>query len=240
MLLQCLLGEDYRLNERCSSTRPLWEDSQRDRPFAGAPRRRQNASMGDEAVNQLTEYGYAYFEEMNRYDVAGENGNLKVAFKAPLNVFDDFVRSEHLESGRWAGEAVAKAKEVEHRASQAESHAQLAKLLARQAEERAAEAEATLQEVFSSRSWRVTEPLRWLASIVRPKREKANAIGMKCAGGRAQTSPNWSGTSADSVMLDVRVSGGQECATLRPGLRGINADQRTPLESSFHFYSDKL
>ena len=33
-LLQCLLGEDYRLNERCSSARRLWEDSQRD--FKGA------------------------------------------------------------------------------------------------------------------------------------------------------------------------------------------------------------
>jgi hypothetical protein len=52
-LLQCLLGEDYSLNERCSSARRPWEDSQRDRPFVGAPRMRQNASMlGDEAVNQ--------------------------------------------------------------------------------------------------------------------------------------------------------------------------------------------
>jgi glycosyltransferase involved in cell wall biosynthesis len=287
-LLKCLLGEDYRLNERCSSARRLWEDSQRDRPFAGAPSMRQNGSMlGDEAVNQLTEYE---FEGPNRYYVAGENGNMKAAFKAPLKVFDDFVRSEHLESGRRAGEAVAKVKEVEQRASQAEARAQLAKILARQAEERAAQAEAkaelaemkarqaeasaqqaeqqaaraearasapeikarqaegraaeveaTLQAILNSHSWRVTKPLRWLVGIVRPKPEKANAIDLKSAGNRARTSPNWSGTSADSVMpLDLGVSGGQECVMLRPGMRGINADQRTPLESSFHFYSDKL
>ena len=34
-LLQCLLGEDYRLNERCLSARRLWEDSQRDFKSAG-------------------------------------------------------------------------------------------------------------------------------------------------------------------------------------------------------------
>ena len=34
-LLQCLLGEDYRLDERCSSARRLWEDSQRDFKSAG-------------------------------------------------------------------------------------------------------------------------------------------------------------------------------------------------------------
>jgi len=54
-LLQCLLGEDYRLNERCSSARRLWEDSQRDRPFVGASCMQENASMlVEEAVNQLT------------------------------------------------------------------------------------------------------------------------------------------------------------------------------------------
>ena len=54
-LLQCLLGEDYRLNERCSIERRLWEDSQRERPFVGEPCMRQNASMsGDEAAHQLT------------------------------------------------------------------------------------------------------------------------------------------------------------------------------------------
>jgi hypothetical protein len=154
-------------------------------------------------------YEYAYFDGLNRYYVAGEHENLKTAFKTPPNVFDDFVRSEQLESELQAQEAEAKVKEVEQRASQAEARAQeaetkaqqaeakakqaevkarqaeasaqqveqraaqvearaqVAETFARLAEERAALAEATLQAVFSSRSWRVTEPLRWLASAVR-------------------------------------------------------------------------
>jgi hypothetical protein len=46
----------------------------------------------------------------------------------------------------------------------------------RQAEEWAAQAEATLQAVFSSRSWRVTAPLRRLGGAVRLLREKAKRL----------------------------------------------------------------
>jgi FkbM family methyltransferase len=193
-------------------------------------------------------YEYAYFDGLNRYYVAAEHENLKAAFKVPPNVFDDFVRSGHLESVHRAQEAEAKVKEVEQQASQAEARAEEAETKARQvearaeeaetkarqaearaeetetkarqAEERAAlaaakakqvevkvrqaeasarqaqqragradaraeeaetkaqQAETTLQAVFSSRSWRVTEPLRRLANIVRPPREKANAKGL--------------------------------------------------------------
>jgi FkbM family methyltransferase len=146
-------------------------------------------------------YEYAYFDGLNRYYVAGEHENLKSAFKAPPNVFDDFVRSDRQEWERRAREAEAKVKEVEHLARQAEARAQEAEAKAQQAEEGAAQAEAqarearqraaqvearardaetrtrqaeaTLQAVLSSRSWRVTKPLRWLANSVRPPREKA-------------------------------------------------------------------
>jgi FkbM family methyltransferase len=132
-------------------------------------------------------YEYAYFDGLNRYYVAGEHENLKAAFKAPPNVFDDFVRSELLESERRAREAEAKLQEVEQRASLAEVRAQEAEARARQvrqwaaqvearaqeAETRAWHAEAALQSMFSSHSWRVTEPLRRLASTVRFLREKA-------------------------------------------------------------------
>jgi FkbM family methyltransferase len=120
-------------------------------------------------------YEYAYFDGLNRYYVAGEHENLKAAFKTPPNYFDDFVRSEQLESERRAREAEAKVKEVEQRASQANARAQEAETKAWQAEERAAQAEATLQTVFSGRSWRVTRPLRWLAGTVRFLREKAKS-----------------------------------------------------------------
>jgi FkbM family methyltransferase len=105
-------------------------------------------------------YEYAYFDGLNRFYVAGEHENLKAAFKAPPNVFDEFVRSDRLESDRRAWEAEAKFREVEQRAGQAEARAQ-------EAETKARQAKATLQGVLSSRSWRVTQPLRWLASTVR-------------------------------------------------------------------------
>jgi FkbM family methyltransferase len=107
-------------------------------------------------------YEYAYFDGLNRFYVAGEHENLKGAFKAPPNIFDGFVRSERVEA--------------EHRASQAEAHAQETETKARQAEEMAAQAKATLQAVFSSRSWRVTAPLRRLAFTARLLREKANRL----------------------------------------------------------------
>jgi FkbM family methyltransferase len=148
-------------------------------------------------------YEYAYFDGLNRYYVAGEHEDLKAAFKAPPNVFDEFIRREQLESELRAQEAEAKAKEFEQRASQAEERAALAEARAQEAEAKAKQAkassqqseqraarfearaqdaeikarqvDATLQAVFSSHSWRVTEPLRRMASIVRPRREKAAA-----------------------------------------------------------------
>src|SRR5262245_21527446 len=133
-------------------------------------------------------YEYAYFDGLNRYYIAGEHENLKAAFKTPPNVsFDDFVRIGQLEAERQAREAEAKVKEVEQRASQAETRAQEVEAKARdarqwaaqvearaqEAETRARHAEAALQAVFSSRSWRVTKPLRWLVNTMRPPREKA-------------------------------------------------------------------
>jgi FkbM family methyltransferase len=124
-------------------------------------------------------YEYVYFDGLNRYYVAGEHENLKAALKTPPNVFDDFVRSDGPEWERRARRAEAQVKEVEHRASLAESSAQQAEkratqfeARAQQAETRARRAEAALQGVVSSRSWRVTKPLRWLANAMRPPREK--------------------------------------------------------------------
>jgi FkbM family methyltransferase len=57
--------------------------------------------------------------------------------------------------------------QAQQRAAIGEAHAQVAETLVRLAEERAELAEATLQTVLNSRSWRVTQPLRWLANTVR-------------------------------------------------------------------------
>jgi FkbM family methyltransferase len=142
-------------------------------------------------------YEYVYFDGLNRYYVAIEHENLKGAFKAPPNVFDDFIRSDRLELEHRTQEAEAMVKEFEQRASQVEARAQEAETIAkqaekrvarieararkaetkaRQAEKRAAQAETSLQEVFSSRSWRVMQPLRQLAGNARLQRDKAKRL----------------------------------------------------------------
>jgi FkbM family methyltransferase len=77
-----------------------------------------------------------------------------------------------------AEQAEVKAEQAQQRASQAEASARGAETKAWRAEERAALADAALQAVFSSRSWRVTQPLRRLINTVRLLREKGNAKGL--------------------------------------------------------------
>jgi FkbM family methyltransferase len=84
-------------------------------------------------------YEYVYFDGLNRYYVAGEHENLKEGFRVPPNVFDNFVRSDRLESERRAQEAEAKVKEMEQLVSQVEERAQEAETKAQRAEERAAQ-----------------------------------------------------------------------------------------------------
>jgi FkbM family methyltransferase len=91
-------------------------------------------------------YEYVYFDGLNRYYVAVEHGNLKAAFMAPPNVFDDFVRIDRLESDRRAQEAEAMVREVEQRASQAEARAQEAETKSQQAEERASHVEDSTRQ----------------------------------------------------------------------------------------------
>jgi FkbM family methyltransferase len=161
---------------------------------ATLPNSQEEAYSDWEPLLLNAEYEYVYFDGLNRYYVAVEHGNLKDAFKAPPNVFDNFVNIGRLESELRAREAEAMVREVEHQASQVEARVQEAETKARQAEKRAAQiegrirkavtkarqaekraaqAEASLQEVFSSRSWRVMRPLRGLAGTARLLRDKA-------------------------------------------------------------------
>ena len=84
-------------------------------------------------------YTFAYGDGLNRFYVAGERAELATALAHPPNVFDQFERSTEV-------------------AARAE---------ARQARERASRAEAELQLVLTSRSWRLTRPLRELVNLVR-------------------------------------------------------------------------
>ena len=69
-----------------------------------------------------------------------------------------------------AQQAKARAQQAENAAQQAENAAQQAENAAQQAENAAQQAEAGLNTVLSSRSWRITKPLRLLANGMRSLR----------------------------------------------------------------------
>lgn len=114
------------------------------------------------------DYEYVYFDGLNRYYVAREHEDLKAAFNAPPNVFDDFIRSEQLESELQAQQAGSRAAVAEARAQKADArinelqtelnavhaanhhHWQLSELRDRQ-----------IQSIYRSCSWRITAPIRF-------------------------------------------------------------------------------
>lgn len=119
-------------------------------------------------------YKIAYCDGLNRFYVAKEHVNLLEAFSYPPNVFDKFIRYEQLSSELRAQQAESTAKEAELRSIKAENEFKLAKSRiqqagseARQAEAEARQAELELRKIYSSHSWRITVPLRWLMQQLR-------------------------------------------------------------------------
>ncbi|NNG77212.1 class I SAM-dependent methyltransferase [Acinetobacter sp. ANC 4277] len=66
-----------------------------------------------------------------------------------------------------AQQAEAKAQQAEVIAQQAEAKAQQAEVIAQQAEAKAQQAETAITSIYNSRSWGITHPLRWFALQVR-------------------------------------------------------------------------
>lgn len=89
-------------------------------------------------------YSLAYSDGLNRFYVADEHSELIDVLHYPPNVFDDFVRSEQLNSQ-------IQAQQAEHRAEVAERRAEQAEVNAQQATERAtlSEARQTEQKVLA-------------------------------------------------------------------------------------------
>lgn len=112
-------------------------------------------------------YTFAYGDGINRFYVANEHGDLMGSLRYPPNVFDDFIRSEQLNSELRAQQAQSDARLAETRAQQAEAQAQQAEAKAQQAEAKVLEAQELLDAVFASRSWRLTSPLRKLIGFFR-------------------------------------------------------------------------
>ena len=135
-----------------------------------------------EAILLSKGYTYVYFDGLNRFYISPEHPELAEAFSAPPNIFDEFflsgtasqpfysllsVKAQQAEEK--VQQAEARAQQAEVKAQQAEEKAQQAEVKAQQAEEKAQQAEAkvqqaeiTITELYNSRSWRITHPLRWL------------------------------------------------------------------------------
>lgn len=113
-------------------------------------------------------YEFVYFDGLNRFYVAKEHNELADHFKVPPNFFDDFalsstcflVRDVMEEAGNRERQAIQRAQESEKKARELE-------VQSKEAYRSAQEMEARLQQVYLSRSWRVTAPFRWLMSQAR-------------------------------------------------------------------------
>jgi FkbM family methyltransferase len=126
------------------------------------------------------DYDLGYTDGLNRFYVAKERDELRNSLRYPPNVFDEFIRSEQLDSELRAQQAEAKAQQAEAKAQQAEAKAQQAEAKAQQAETKAQQAEtkaqqaeaasierfAQLQAVYASTSWRLTKPIRAFKRIL--------------------------------------------------------------------------
>lgn len=91
-------------------------------------------------------YQFVHFDGLNRFYVAVERGALVAQFDRPQNVFDDFVPIALVD----CQEELGKAREA---------------LAA--AESRAAHAEAIVQDIYHSLSWKLAWPLRVLERVYR-------------------------------------------------------------------------
>ena len=132
-------------------------------------------------------YRFVYGDGLNRFYVANEVRNLGLKLKYPPNVFDEFKIAAHYQAevkGQQAEDRVQRAEawalEAEDRAQQAEAQVQQAEARVQQAEARVQQAEARVQQaearelsaekqaqaILESLSWRITAPLRTVASLV--------------------------------------------------------------------------
>jgi FkbM family methyltransferase len=140
-------------------------------------------------------YAFAYADGLNRFYVANEHAELLDSFKYPPNVFDSFLLNSQQEAEAKAQQAEAKAQQAEAKAQQAKAKVVEAQVLANShiqtIQDQDAELAAVRQELHdvhqsnhhhwqlaeqrqqiidalhSSKSWRITAPMRWPVHQVR-------------------------------------------------------------------------
>lgn len=108
----------------------------------------------------LTDVGYTfcYFDGLNRFYVAQEHSELQEFFGYPPCVFDNFVKYEQVFLGL--------------RLAQVEDKV-------RQSEDKVKQVEKTLENMYESRSWRWTQPLRDLGHFYRQSQDYAILLQKK-------------------------------------------------------------
>lgn len=121
---------------------------------------------GWEAILLSNHYVFAYADGLNRYYVAKEHSELLAAFKYPPNVFDDFQLATQVEAKRFADQAHASAESAHAYARQAELAQRLLKSELDRAAQNINHLEHQLFQVYHSRSWRLTAPLRWFMTQI--------------------------------------------------------------------------
>lgn len=142
-----------------------------------------------EALLLVARYRPVYFDGLNRYYLAEEHAELKAAFEAPPNPFDDYVSIDAHEARIKYAEAKSSLEQVQalersQRVRQEALHSELLqrvrqleydhdRLQNRSAEElaratqRATQAEHRIHELMSSSSWRLTGPLQRLTRLAK-------------------------------------------------------------------------
>ncbi|HYD60215.1 MAG TPA: FkbM family methyltransferase [Noviherbaspirillum sp.] len=162
---------------------------------ATVPMSQQTAHETWESLLLDADYEFVYFDGLNRYYVAAEHAELKPALSLPPNVFDGFVLNTDQESRLRADEAESRAHQARGRLLEAEARlartlaqAQLIRAEADEAQAVILQTQATVREletqlrdtgiqvqhfqgivadIYASRSWKVTAPLRWLGCAAR-------------------------------------------------------------------------
>ncbi len=94
------------------------------------------------------DYIFAYADGLNRFYVSREHEELLPAFKYPPNVFDQFQLAAAKQAIQQIVQAEAKATHAENKTIQAETKVE--------------QLHVELRSIYTSNSWRITTPLRWI------------------------------------------------------------------------------
>ncbi|HYG44141.1 MAG TPA: FkbM family methyltransferase [Bordetella sp.] len=115
-----------------------------------------------DALLREADYLHAYSDGLNRFYVAREHQELLEQLKYPPNVFDAYNTAKEQALHQWAKDNETIALDARDQAETLRKKIDLLQAQMSAATQRVADRDAQLNEIFKSRSWRVTLPLRWL------------------------------------------------------------------------------